>query len=205
MDRLNLAILWLSIILISSCNNASTSGEDETEDLNLLSITNNPENPSRIFLRLTDKMEGDTSISYAAKGLYQDDTVGFFIEIDKNIPAGINQDGSADNEVGFKKGWIKFRKSGIESDRFVSALAELWQVDSIVNMKTQTIQPLVFSSNKTAIDHSKPSTSSFKLFFDDDSLNPGEIFFTFDTYKKGIEFQEKDAKYRSAIVRSFSE
>lgn len=204
--KINCSIaMLLSVFLISSCNNASTSDEDRTETARLFPITNNPENPSSIFLNLLDKTEGDTSVSYIAKGLYQDDTVGFIIEVDKNIPAGVNNDGSVNEEDGFKKGSVKFKKSGAESDLFVTALAELWQVDDIEKMKTEPIEPLAFFSNKKAIDLDRASTNSFKLFFNEDSTNPGEIFFTFDTYKRNIEFQEKDAQQRSAVARAFAE
>ena len=205
MKRLNFIVHLLPFALLLSCNNAPQSGSDQAEVIELFPITNNPSAPARIFLKLMDKAEGDTSISYVAKGLYQDDTVGFIVEVDKNIPAGINNDGSVNEEIGFKKGWITFKTLGVESDRFVSALAELWQVSDINKMATDPIQPLAFSSNRTAFDHSKPSTSSFKLFFDEDSRVPGEIFFTFDTYRRSIEFQEKDEQYRRTITRSFAE
>lgn len=203
MDRFILMLL-LSII-VSSCHNASTSNDDGTRAPDLFEIVNNPENPTSIFLKLLDKTEGDTSISYTASGLYGDDTVGLIIEVDKDIPAGINRDGSINEEAGFRKGAIKFKKSGAESDRFVAALAELWHIDGVSSMKEEVVAPLAFSSNKKAVDHSKPSTSSFKLFFNEDSPVPGEVFFTFDTYKRLIEFQEKGGQYRPSIVGALSE
>lgn len=205
MKQLNFMICLLPFALLLSCNNASKSGSDHVETTELFPITNNPENPSRIFLKLTEKVEGDTSISYVARGLHKNDTVALIIEVDKDIPAGINNDGSINEEMGFNTGWITFKTLGTESDRFISALAELWQVSDIDKMATDPIQPLAFSSNRTAFDHSKPSTSSFKLFFDEDSRVPGEIFFTFDTYRRSIEFQEKDEQYRRTITRSFAE
>ncbi len=205
MNRLStIMILLLSTFVASSCNNTSSSDGEPTET-KLYPIAVNPEHPNKIFLKLMDRTEGDTSISWMVKGLYHGDTVGFVIEVDKNIPAGITHDGYVDEQAGFNKGWIKFKKSGTESDRFAAALAELWQVDDIGGMTAETIQPLVFSSNKTAVDHSKPSTNSFKLFFNEDAPIPGEVFFTFDTYTRSIEFQEKDERYRATIVRSFAE
>lgn len=200
-----LITLLIPLILICSCNRTSTSEDSSTASTKLVSIARNPENPSSVLLDLVDKIEGDTSISYVAKGLYQDDTVGFIVEINKNIPAGINNDGSINEQDGFKKGAIAFKKSGIESDRFVSALAKLWQVEGIDKMKTAPIKPLSFFSNKKAINLEKSSTNSFKLFFDDTSSDPGEIFFTLDTYKRSIEFQEKDAQHRSTIAHAFAE
>lgn len=198
-------LLFLSIFLLLSCNNRETSKGNGTETVKLLPLTNSPENPSSIFLKLVDKTESDSTIAYTAKGLYEGDTVGFVVEANKAIPAGINKDGSVNEKDGFKTGVIRFKSSGPESDRFVAALAKLWQAGNTDKMKTEAIQPLVFSSNKKAVDLNKVSTNSFKLFFDKDSPNPGEIFFVLDTYKRSIQFQEKDPQYRPAIMHAFAE
>lgn len=201
-----LIAMLLPIALFASCSNAPKNKETtKTETVKLFPLTKNVENPSLIYLSLMDKKEGDTSITYTAKGLSQNDTVSFQVEISKNIQAGINKDGSVNEKDGFKKGSITFKSLGPPSDAFVSALAKLWKVEGIAKMKSQAIQPLAFSSNKKPFDPNKLSTNSFKLFFDADSTNPGEIFFTFDTYKRSIQFQEKDAEQRSAIIRALGE
>lgn len=193
-------------VLLAACSNTSKTGsESNSNTARLTSITHGAQNPAYITLRLLDRTDGETTISYAAKGLFNEDTVGFLIEVDKNIPAGIGADGQLDEKAGFKTGSIQFVRSGAESDRFVAALGELWNVNDAVRMKTKPVQPLVFSSNRSAVDLDKSFTYSFKLFFDADMPVPGEVFFTLDTYKKTIEFQEKDAEYRSQIVHSFSE
>lgn len=190
---------------VAACSNASKTGSGETDAIPLFEIVNNPENPKHIALRLVDRTDGDTAISYVAKGLYGGDTVGFHIELDKEIVAGINADGSVNEENGFTTGTITFMRSGAESDRFAAALAELWNVDDVTRMKATPIEPLVFSSNRVNVDYDKSSTYSFKLFFAPDAPAPGEVFFTFDTFKKTIDFQEKDMQYRSQIVHSLGE
>ncbi|WP_436830985.1 hypothetical protein [Parapedobacter sp. DT-150] len=204
MNRSILALLC-AITLISACNRAHQADAEKRGARDLFPITKDPEKPTSIVLRLLDMKESGASVSYVAKGIYQEDTVGFVIEIDKIIPAGINSDGSVNEEIGFKKGTIKFIKSGVASDRFVSALGELWQVDGVDSMKTQPVEPLVFSSNNDAVDYSKPATGNFKLFFGEDAPVPGELFFTLDSYKRIIEFREKGAQYRSQIVHAFAE
>lgn len=194
----------LSAFILASCN-APTAGDGGAGANPLFTIASNPEHPAYIALRLLDRTDGDTAISYAAKGLHNGDTVGFTVTLAKDIPAGVSADGTASNTTGFRTGTITFIKSGPESDRFVAALAELWQVEGASRMKEAPIQPLVFSSNRGPVDHDKSSTYSFKLFFDQDAPVPGEVFFTFDTYKKTIEFQEKDSLYRQQIVRSFAD
>jgi len=191
---------------LAACGNTPKSGNDGTSNSTpLVSITHGPRNPTYITLRLLDRTDQETTVSYAAKGLFNEDTVGLIVEVDKNIPAGISFDGKVDEKAGFKTGSIKFIRSGEESDRFVAALGEIWNVNGVTRMKTQPIQPLVFSSNRAEVNLDKSSTYSFKLFFGADAPVPGEVFFTLDTYKKTVEFQEKDAVYRSQIVRTFAE
>lgn len=200
-----LFVLSLSAVLLGSCGNASKPGGENADAIPLFEIVNNPEQPKHIALRLVDRTDGDTSITYAVRGLYQEDTVGFNIEVDNEIPAGINADGSVNEQAGFTTGAITFIRTGPESDQFMAALATLWNVDGVTSMKTNPTEPLVFSSNRTVVDHDKPFTYSFKLFFAPEASVPGEVFFTFDTFKKTIEFQEKDTQYRSQIVHSLGE
>lgn len=196
--------LLAGVALLASCGNASKN-PDANDAAPLFEIVTNPSQPKYVALRISDRVDGDTSITYRALGLYENDTVGFNIELDKVIGAGVNDDGSVNEEIGFKTGAISFVRSGPESDRFVAALAALWNVGDVTQMKTAPVEPLVFSSNRSAVDYNKPFTYSFKLFFAPDSAVPGEVFFTFDTYKKTIEFQEKGIEYRSQIVHSLGE
>ena|SRR5690606_1071584 len=189
---------------LSACNRVG-SGESS---LPLMPIVNNIDNPNSVFLRITDVLENDSSFVYTTKGLLNNDTLGFLVSVNKNIEPGILEDGTV-SEKGFNQGSVKFLRSGEESDLFVQRLAELWGVEwsdslSNVGFSKAAVIPLAFLSNKSAIDHNKASTSSFKLFFNPDAAEPGEIFFTLDLYRRGIEFQEKDATYRSQIVHSFS-
>ncbi len=142
----------MTLVVCASCNN--TPKTDGTT-LSLWPLTQNEENPSTIVLQLTERTEGDTTISFVAKGLYKQDTVGFILDVSKNIPAGINEDGSINEKDGFKKGSFTFKSTGTESDHFITALAGLWKVDSLSKMRTTPIQPLTFSSNKKPIDFTK--------------------------------------------------
>lgn len=194
----------LAIFLVS-CGESSKTENDNGDAIPLFELVNNPEHPKHIALRLVDRTDGDTSVTYIARGLHGSDTVGFRIELDNQIAAGINGDGSVNEASGFTTGSITFIRTGPESDRFVAALATLWNIDDVARMKPTPIEPLVFSSNRIDIDHNKSYTYSFKLFFAPDAPVPGEVFFTFDTFKKTIDFQEKDTRYRSQVVHAFGE
>src|SRR5690606_15130926 len=128
------------------------------------------------------------------------------VSVDREIEAGIAEDGLP-KKTGFREGTIKFLSAGEESDKFVQRLAELWNVDldSLGSNKFSNapIVPLAFSSSKKPVDQTSPTTNNFKLFFELNSERPGEIFFTLDLYKKGIQFQEKDASHRQQIIKGF--
>lgn len=195
----------LMAALVVSCGNPSNTGDDQSGTLPLFEITNNPEHAQNITLRLVERMDGDSIITYVARGLYGADTVGFNVEMSHQIAAGINSDGSVNEDAGFTTGTITFVRSGPESDRFATALAALWNISDVSVMTAEPIIPLVFSSNRIDIDYDQSFTYSFKLFFAPDAPVPGEVFFTFDTYKKTINFQEKGEQYRSQIVHSFGQ
>lgn len=194
-------------LLLAACGNGNQSSDADNKNQpssgRVVNLTNNPENPNLLNLTLEDKMEADSSVSYRAKAVFENDTIGFIVEVNKHIPAGINKEG-APIESGFVTGVIRFKKSGPESDRFVKVLGELWQVPGLEKMSAEPVVPLAFSSNKRDVDVDKSATYSFKLFFDPDSPTPGEVFFTFDTYKRSITFQEKDPQYRTTIIGAFS-
>src|SRR5690606_17004215 len=104
----------LLVALLASCGNASKSGNNDAGAIPLFEIVSNPDHPTHIALRLVSRTDGDTSVTYVAEGLYQGDTVGFHIELDKRIVAGISADGLVDEENGFTTGSITFLRSGPE-------------------------------------------------------------------------------------------
>src|SRR5690606_42010330 len=70
------------------------SGGGQSGTLPLFEITNSPEHAQNITLRLVERMDGDSIITYGARGLYGADTVGFNVEMSHQIAAGINSHGS---------------------------------------------------------------------------------------------------------------
>lgn len=207
MKRISLSVILLTLITFSACNQQSSSTNQPAEnELKLMELSQRPNNLKSIFLSITDKQEADTSFLYTVKGIFNSDTVGFIVSLDKDIAPGVLPDGSVDEKAGFKVGAVKFIGIGSESDRFVSALAQLWGIpDSIHRFANDAVIPLTFSSNNEEVNQLSPSTSSFKLFFDPDANHPGEVFFTLDTYLRTIEIQEKNDSYRTAIFQSLIE
>lgn len=210
MNSIN-SILGLGIactVALASCNNtgkenkSSDAGSTKTPTIEQLS--NNPQaEKQQLFLRFTDQNTTDSSIVYTAKSLFGEDTVGLKIEVLKDIKPGLTRDGKVDEKAGFVKGSIKFSSLGGESDAFVKALGTMFQLPTTNKMTDEVILPTVFSSNKSTVDLSKSSTYSFKLFLENETGQPAEVFAVVDTYRKSFEISEKDSTFRKEIIAAF--
>mgnify|MGYP000912394802 CR=1 FL=1 len=202
-------LLGLAIGLsLSSCNQAGKQSEGKSDDKNassLVSLTNSTSTDKvHLYFQINETSQTDSSVIYEAKSQYKEDTVGLKVEVLKNIVPGLNVDGTPNGEVGFRKGSVRISSLGEVSDNLVKGLGELFNTTTSEKMTTETLNPLVFSSNKDAVDLSKASTYSFKYFFDNSSGKEAEMFGVLDTYKKSFELTEKDSTYRTAILSAFT-
>lgn len=196
------------IVGLNSCGNSSKTNEDSNNEqssgVKLNQLTNNPKAEKlRLYFQIKELNQTDSSVIYLANSLYEADTVGLQIEVLKNIEPGIQSDGKPNDVSGFRKGPIKFTSVGEKSNNFVKSLGELFNLPSSGKMSSNTLLPLVFSSNQGSVDLSESKTYSFKYFFDNKTGIPAEMFGILDTYKKSFELSEKDSTFRAAIISSF--
>lgn len=203
-------LLGLGTILalgITSCNNAPKSEKSEEakkEVPTIEQLSNNPDAAKQLlFLRFTNEVSTDSSMVYTTKSLFEKDTVGLKIEVLKNIKPGLRADGGVDEKTGFVKGSIKISSTGEQSDAFLKALGTMFKLPTSGKMTDAVILPTVFSSNKDIVDLGKAATYSFKLFLDNGSAEPAELFAVVDTYRKSFEISEKDSTFRSQIIKAF--
>ena len=206
---LNIGLSLTAVMAMMSCGNSSKTNNNTGDStgatgstLNQLTANTDAES-LHLYFHLQENSQTDSSVIYEAKSLYNQDTVGFQVEVIKNIPAGVTAMGAADEQAGFRQGAIKFSSIGAPSDNFVKSLGTLMKLPTDGKMSTQTLLPLVFSSNKDQVDLSKSATYSFKYFFENGTGTPAELFGVLDTYKKSFELTEKDSTYRKAIIASF--
>ncbi|MBE8720977.1 hypothetical protein [Sphingobacterium pedocola] len=200
------SIVGLSLVtlMLVSCNNNSSTGKQEKSERTLEVFTNDVNAAKQqFFLRLVDEQQTDSSVIYNAKSVFEDDTVGLKVEILKDIQAGVTSDGKIDESNGFVKGSIKLSSIGVYSDNLVKALGTIFKLPSTGKMTNQTIDPLVFSSNRESVDLAKQSTYSFKLFLDNSVGTEAELFAVLDTYRKSFEMSEKDSTFRTHIISAF--
>lgn len=209
MKKRSIFTLALAAGLMASCGstdqNQAQSGTDSTAvtGTDLITLTGAAERS--LYLSIVDQSEQDTSFTYRVSAVHDGDTIGFNVSMAKDIQPGVNNDGSVNEENGFKTGTVQFHRSGAESDRFIQHLAQHWGITlENASFSNDPVVPLTFSSNKEGVDHSTPATHSFKLFFNPDAREPGELFFTHDTYLRRVELQEKDSTYRREILRALT-
>lgn len=199
------SIYWLlALFFLVSCNSGQQQQQDQQEEASseeIITLTGPAE--KSLYLSIVETMEQDTAYVYNVQAMHDGELVGFHVSLDKDIPAGLDEMGAVLEDDGFKTGTIKFLRSGEESDRFIQALASYWGMEvEESTFSNEPVLPLVFSSNKSAASYDKPATHNFKLFFHPDVDEPGEMFFTHDTYLRRVEFQEKDSTYREEILRA---
>lgn len=194
--------------LMASCNSSQQkndgSGVEEVKLGNRLFVNDPNAEKFHFFLNIVDEQATDTSVIYTVKSLFESDTVGLEIEVLNNIPAGVTTDGRPDEENGFIQGAIKFSSVGAQSDNLVKALQKVYGIEGSGVMTESTIEPLVFSSNNSAVDLTKKTAYSFKLFIENSVGAEAEVFAVLDTYRKAFEISEKDDTYRAQLLSAFT-
>lgn len=203
MKKLTLFKVIVLLLTVTACNNSPNESKESVDGLPLKQMINNKDLVNHhLYLSFTDIAETDTSVLYTVRSLFNEDTVGLKIELKKDIQPGINKDGQPTAE-GFTQGNIRISSIGTESDNFLNALSEIFDLPSSEKMTENTLLPTVFSSNNEVVNLNKAGTYSFKLFFDNSKGEPAEIFAVVDTYRKIFELSEKDSSYRSLLISAF--
>lgn len=200
------ALVWMASCGNSNQSNTSTADSTGTAvtSAGLPPLVNSASGDiNKFFFDLNEVGQTDSSVLYTAHSLYNSDTVGFQVEVMKNIPAGVAGDGRPDGEKGFVEGGVKFSSIGAPSDNFVKSLGTIFNLPTDGKMSSKTLLPLIFSSNNKPVDLSTQGTYSFKYFFRNGTGREAEMFGVLDTYKKSFELSEKDSTYRINIISSF--
>lgn len=154
-----------------------------------------------IFLTIVSDTKTDDSHIYVAKGLYKNNIVGLEIEVSSHIKAGIGN-GLERGGSGFASNAVTFKSLGSESDNFVRALAELYEVPTTGGFSSAPLTADIFSLNKRNVNLDKKFYYKLKLFFESNNEELySEIFLNINTKAKEVELFEKDEEYRSNIIK----
>lgn len=175
--------------------------------MNLEDITsrfNIEEGWNDIFLKITEQIENENSVTYTAKGLYNEQTVGILIEVIKNMEPGLLPSGEINQEAFYRDG-IKLYSIGEQSNLLLKALSTLYQFPTNKTFSTAIEGAMTFSLNEISVDLKKKEHYKFKLFFHDDSEELYcEMFCNIDLVGGNIELHEKDEDYRENIIKTLA-
>ncbi len=158
-----------------------------------------------VFLAIVNDSKTDSTHIYVVKGLYKNEEVGLQIEVESNMENGITPEGEVNSKGGFVHNAVKISSIGEDSDRFVKALAELYEFPTTKTFTKQPVTAVAFSLNQRVADLEKPGYYKFKLFPDVDNEELyAEIFLNINTEEKIIELHEKDEEYRQPLIEIFT-
>jgi len=211
---LGYCLLASTVVGFAACGNANKSESSSTDSTGsttsasastLNQLTNDPKgSPLHFYFNMNEVGQTDSSVVYDAKSLYNNDTVGFKLEVLKNIEAGITAQNTPDNDKGFRVGSLRISSLGLVSNNFLKAVGDLYGMQAGGPMTDKAISPMVFSSNNETVDLSKSKSYNFKLFFDQANGEPAEFFAVVDNYKKSFELTEKDSTFRTAFFNALT-
>lgn len=156
--------------------------------------------------KITDLQENVGSYSFNLRASYNEDDLGFKVEVIKNIKAGFDSEMQLIQDHIYPKG-VKFFRTGTESDTLLSVLADLY---GLSQPQTQMTNKEIFTGialHQGEIDITAEPIK-IKIFGkdQDDDLeeNYYESFFNLDL-KNGLVFwNEKDQEYREPLIRGLS-
>lgn len=195
-----------SLAVFSNCSSNSTkqAASGMEKDLPVFVVNPEMENPN-LYLRIMNIAENDSSYVCNLKSLHKTDTIGMELEVTKWLEPGIKEDGTADEENGFSQGKMRFKSQGHISDNFVAALSDQYKMPVNAGMKTISIEPLVFSSNKERLSFKNNQIYSFKLFLKNSIGEEAEVFAVIDLHRRLFEFKAKDKSYFSRILDAWQQ
>ena len=141
---------------------------------------------------------------FQLKATYKGNVVGFDVEVPKGLQSSLDADANLISENVYRRG-IAFRRSGDESDRLVSALAELYELSSAQAHMVKEIRFTGIVLHQGPLDM-KTEPVKIKLFGydreEDDQDLYSESFFNLDLANGFVFWNEKDQEYRGGLVRS---
>ena len=159
-----------------------------------------------LTFRLTNLVREDAEFRFHITASYKDSTVGLDVVVVRNIQGGFDAEMELVSEHVYRPG-VRFRRSGPESDRLISAISELYGAP-------EPPQKMVAEETFTAIAlHQGPlnleqESVKLKIFgkdgdpFDEDSYY--ESFFHVDIPNGFIFWNEKDPDYRQPLLKALS-
>jgi hypothetical protein len=164
----------------------------------------------------------DRSFRMVAGAIYRGKPVGFAFELGSSwrgylaqgiggaLSRALGPDmggmfAEAMGQLSLNQGLVTFHSIGEESDRFVAALARMYEVDPAGTAMKHSVP---FAALSMDGDPELPQSGPvlLKLFFQADAEEDcAEVYANIDLHDERLEIREKDSGYRMALVRALTE
>ncbi|MEM1107209.1 MAG: hypothetical protein AAGH99_00785 [Planctomycetota bacterium] len=137
---------------------------------------------------------------------HDDEVVGMHVLFKEGIKSGLDDDMNLIKPHIYSKSVI-FRRSGVESDRLVCMLAELYGISIDINKMVERETFTVIALHQGDLDFSSMGVK-LKLFgkdeepFDDDAYY--ESFLNIDLANQLVFWNEKDTDYRQQLINALA-
>ena len=156
-----------------------------------------------VDLTITSVSEDDDHLFVTARGLFRGSPVGLRIHFLKGMKPGL-PDGEPDSTA-FAEGGIAYESIGVESDRLLRAIAELYGLEPFNRQFAAQVPVTSIALEQYPFDVSKNAVR-FKVFFNTNGREDSyaELFTNIDLPNRRLELHEKDEGYRSNVVRALT-
>lgn len=158
-------------------------------------------------LKIRNLEETNSSYRFHLSASHSGEVLGMDVEVIKGIQGGYNSEMSLVQEHVYKKGVI-FRRSGEESDRLVTVLANLYGLE---NRSRKMVAEETFTGIALyqGVLEMESEPVKIKIFGKDSENDPVdsyyESFFNLDLKNGFVFWNEKDQEYREPLIHGLSE
>jgi hypothetical protein len=205
--RVSAFFLLLIVVFGSSCRHSKKRGVEPIDQLYdtvyhpRKLIVENSSWGTNLKVSCPEILDTTGIYVYYVRGSYKNKPFGFDLGIPK----------STGGESGFGSG-IYFKSIGKESDYFLQALAEVYQLPVDTTLQFADSISVNYANLPEMVRHMMeegkevvPLHHQFKIFVEAGTdAEPGELFLNFDREYHLVELEEKDSSYRSTLVKGFA-
>jgi hypothetical protein len=181
-------------ILLLACNNIHRTSTTQPAPLSEMKVNKSDGWGGDITLNIGSKKTTGEITTYKILSAYQNKPVGFWMEFKR----------PKDKKTLIWSG-ITFKPMGDTSNNFLTALADVYQINPINGGFTDSVS-VTYADLENMYGAKKPGdwiAAQGKLFFPDDEDN-AELYLDIDEQAHTVVFSEKDSSYRKDIIQAFT-
>jgi hypothetical protein len=167
---------------------------------------NSDEGFQDLQFNIVQTKEDQNFISFSVRGNYDGQLVGFNVLTLKGMQPGVlDHENFSLNKGAFYAKGIIIRRTGKESDAFITILSSLYGIPTKNNKMRNEVEFTSFALEGNPINYVNENIK-FKVFFDDndDKGLYSEAYINVKFMEGILEFHEKDIEYRKNLIEAMS-